>query len=317
MEYFDHLTSPIQHLSDEVTEKYGVSLTIKREDLLHPEIMGNKLRKLKYNIIQARYDNASQLLSFGGAYSNHILALSAAGRIFNMPTTGIIRGDELQKSRLNPVLEKAQKNGMQLSFISRADYRHKTEPGFLQKLHEEFGEFTLIPEGGTNALAVKGAAEIVESLDDDYDLITCACGTGGTMAGIIKGVYQNELGNVRVSGFSALKGGGFISGEIRKLLPVEIYRHVSWNINTDFHFAGYAKTSAALIEFIRWFHDRHGIDLDYIYTGKLMYGLYSLIKSGDIAAGSRVLAIHTGGTQTAALRHLTNVQQTGSGNDSG
>jgi 1-aminocyclopropane-1-carboxylate deaminase/D-cysteine desulfhydrase-like pyridoxal-dependent ACC family enzyme len=304
MELFENIVSPIQHLRDEVTEKYGVSLAIKREDLIHPEMMGNKLRKLKYNIIQARHDNAPTLLSFGGAYSNHILALSAAGRIFNMPTIGIIRGDELQKSKLNPVLEKAQNNGMQLSFITRADYRKKTEPAFLQNMHDEFGEFTLIPEGGTNALAVKGAAEILDDLDEGYDLITCACGTGGTLAGIIKGVYQNELGNVTVAGFSVLKGGGFISDEIKKLLPVEIYRHVQWDINTDYHFAGYAKTSDALIEFIKWFQDRHSIDLDYIYTGKMMYGLYSLIKSGSIATGSRVLAIHTGGTQTASIRHL-------------
>lgn len=304
MELFENITSPIQHLSDEVTEKYGVSLAVKREDLNHPEIMGNKLRKLKYNLIQARHDDAPQLLSFGGAYSNHILALSAAGRILNMPTTGIIRGDELQKSRLNPVLEKAQENGMQLSFISRSDYRKKTEPHFLQQLHEEFGVFALIPEGGTNALAVKGAAEIIKDLGEGYDVITCACGTGGTLAGIIKGVYQNGLGNVTVIGFSVLKNGGFISNEINKLLPVEICRQVKWNINTDYHFAGYARTSAALIGFIQWFQDRHGIDLDYIYTGKMMYGLYSLIRSGGIAQGSRVLTIHTGGTQTASIRHL-------------
>ncbi len=304
MDVFDTVNAPIQMLTDEVTEQYSVSLAMKREDLLHAEIMGNKFRKLKYNIKAALQSGGEPLLSFGGAYSNHILALSAAGRLFGLPTIGVIRGDELQHSALNPILERACKNGMRLSFVSRADYRRKSDVDFLQQLQAEFGPFTVIPEGGTNLAAIKGAAEIMQDISNEYDVITCACGTGGTLAGMIKGAYQHELSDVLLLGFPVLKGGEFIRDEILKWVPEEITSQVRWDINTEYHFGGYAKTSAELVRFIQWFQERHGIALDYIYTGKMMYGLYALIESGVIAAGSKVLAIHTGGTQTASLRHL-------------
>ncbi len=304
MELFENIDAPIHRLSDEVTDRYGVQLAIKREDFVHPEIMGNKLRKLKYNIIDACKSYNPVLLSFGGAYSNHILALSAAGRIFTIPTIGIIRGDELAGAGLNPVLDVAQRNGMQLAFVSRMDYRRKTEPEFLQGLHDEYGDFTVIPEGGSNSLAVKGAAEIVADIDDEFDVIACACGTGGTLAGLISGVHQYRSGAGRVRGFAVLKGATFIRDAVQKLLAEHVYTDVEWDIESGYHFGGYARTSAALIDFMKWFEGRHAIELDYIYTGKMMYALYAQIKSGQIAAGSRVLAIHTGGTQTAALRHL-------------
>jgi 1-aminocyclopropane-1-carboxylate deaminase/D-cysteine desulfhydrase-like pyridoxal-dependent ACC family enzyme len=304
MEIFNHINAPIQLLIDEFTGQYGVSLSIKREDLNHAEIMGNKLRKLKYNLLEAERLNSPALLSFGGAFSNHILALSAAGKIFNIPTIGIIRGEELMNTSLNPVLEQARSNGMKLHFISRECYKRKAQTGFIDALHGQFGEFVMIPEGGSNELGVKGAAEITDDIRSEYDVIACACGTGGTLAGIIKGVYENGLAAGQVIGFPILKGGEYIHDEIKKFLPQEIYNNVNWDINTDFHFGGYAKTTMALIEFIQWFKDMHKIDLDYIYTGKMMYGVYSLIQSGYFGAQSKVLAIHTGGTQTASIRHL-------------
>ncbi|NOY66564.1 MAG: 1-aminocyclopropane-1-carboxylate deaminase/D-cysteine desulfhydrase [Gammaproteobacteria bacterium] len=301
MKIFNNITAPVQALVDPVTREHGISLFIKREDLNHPEIMGNKLRKLKYNLLAAKEQNITTLLSFGGAFSNHILALSAAGRIFNFSTIGIIRGDELESKPLNPVLLKAKQNGMQLFFISRSDYREKESAGFIKKLHLSYGNFFMIPEGGSNKLAVNGAAEIMDDLDEEYDLIACACGTGGTLAGIIEGAFRQNKKNTQITGFQILDADSYMSNKISSLVSKKISKGINWNINADYHFGGYAKTNTELLDFIRWFKISHNIDLDYIYTGKMMFGLYQLIKASHFKEGSRLLAIHTGGTQTAKL----------------
>ena len=170
MEIWPTIKPPVQSLDDEITREHGISVHIKREDLNHSEIIGNKLRKLKYNLIEAKHQRASVLLSFGGAYSNHILALSAAGRIFNIPTIGIIRGEELQSAPLNPVLQQAQLNGMDLYFVSRETYKRKAQIDYLMSLQERFGGCCIIPEGGSNQLGVQGAAEIVEDIDSEFDV---------------------------------------------------------------------------------------------------------------------------------------------------
>jgi 1-aminocyclopropane-1-carboxylate deaminase len=301
MELFNNIRAPIQSLTDEITRQYNVSLAIKREDLNHPDIVGNKLRKLKYNILAAKQKNKAVILSFGGAYSNHILALSAAGKIFNIPTIGVIRGEELQNAALNPVLSKAKANGMRLSFITREQYKRKNESAFIENLHNTLGDFYLIPEGGSNELGVKGAAEILEGLEDQYDVIVCATGTGGTLAGLIQGAHDYGLQPNLVAGISVLKENSPVRADIIKLLPQDVCQHVDWLINTDYHFGGYAKTNQLLLDFIRWFKTTHGIDLDYIYTGKMMFGIYNLIQSGSFTDGCRILAIHTGGTQTASV----------------
>jgi len=299
MDIFEHINAPVEELSDEITRKHNVSLFIKREDLNHPEIMGNKLRKLKYNILEAQQLKSPCILSFGGAYSNHILALSAAGRIYNIPTIGVIRGNELAFKPLNPILTKAKVNGMQLNFIAREEYRTKNSDISIAKLHEKFGDFYILPEGGSNALAVKGSAEIVDDLQDNYDVITCACGTGGTLAGIILGAYQQNLSKTQVLGFQVVNADDYIENQVKFLLNAEAQGHIHWSINPDYHFDGYAKKNKALIHFINWFKLTHNIDLDYIYTGKMMFGLYQLIQSSYFKQGNRLLAIHTGGIQTA------------------
>ncbi len=291
----------MQPLEDDITREYGINVAIKREDLNHSELIGNKLRKLKYNLIEAQHQHASALLSFGGAYSNHILALSAAGRIFSMPTIGVIRGDELHDAPLNPVLQQAKSNGMDLHFVSRETYKRKTQADYLISLHEQFGKFYMIPEGGSNQLGIKGAAEIVDDIDSEYDVIASACGTGGTLAGIIKGVHESDFLSSMVIGFSVLKGGEFLHGDIQQMIPKEISHQANWHINTDYHFGGYAKTRPPLLAFIQWFKQVHQIELDTIYTGKMVYAIYDLIKSGYFKKGSRLLLIHTGGTQTAKL----------------
>lgn len=300
MDIFSDIIVPTQPLIDEVTHRHRVSLFLKREDLNHAEIMGNKLRKLKYNIIEAKKQAVPTLLSFGGAYSNHILALSAAGRLFNMPTIGVIRGEELAAQALNPVLDQAKQNGMTLHFVSRQQYKLKNEAHFIDQLQQKFGPYYAIPEGGSNALGVKGAAEILDKLDDQYDVVICACGTGGTLAGLIKAVHDNRL-ETRLLGISVLKDNGCQRDDIVRMLPQGVADQVEWQLNTAYHCGGYAKVSSELLSFMHQFRSNHATELDTIYTGKMMYGVYQLIQAGYFTEDSKILLIHTGGTQTAPL----------------
>ncbi|MTI33033.1 1-aminocyclopropane-1-carboxylate deaminase/D-cysteine desulfhydrase [Xanthovirga aplysinae] len=283
--------APTVEIFDPIFEKNQVRLFIKREDLLHPDISGNKWRKLKYNLKEANRRGEKTLLTFGGAYSNHIYAVAAAGKESGFKTIGIIRGEE--HLPLNPTLKFAKNCDMELHYLSRGDYRKKHIPKFIEQLHDKFGDFYLIPEGGTNNFAIKGCTEIVDEIPIAFDVICSACGTGGTLAGLIAGLN----GEKKVIGFSALKG-DFLRGEVEKLLTgynKKIYKN--WTINSDFHFGGYAKVKPELILFIHTFVDKHQIPLDPIYTGKMFYGIYELIKSGYFKEGSRIVALHTGGLQ--------------------
>lgn len=266
-----------------------IQVTIKREDLLHAQISGNKFRKLKYNLIKARQFNQRTLLTFGGAYSNHIAAVAAAAHEFGFNSIGIIRGEELaDKIDQNPTLHKAHQHGMQLHFVSRADYRRKTESEFIKQLIEQYGEFYLIPEGGSNHLAVQGCAEILTTHDrQQFDYVCCAVGTGGTLAGIIESSAPSQT----VLGFAALKG-DFLQAQIQQWTG-----KTNWRLISDYHCGGYAKTTPALLHFIQQFYQRTGIPLEPIYTGKLMFGLLDLIQRGYFAPHSRILVIHTGGLQ--------------------
>lgn len=266
----------------------NITVSIKREDLLHPEISGNKFRKLKYNIAKAQEQGYSQLLTFGGAYSNHIAATAAAGRIFGIKTIGIIRGDELSQTyQNNPTLAKAEQDGMVFQFISRQAYRRKTCPDFLQALQQEFGHVYIVPEGGTNAEAIQGTAEILTETDQNFDYIAVAVGTGGTIAGIINSANPDQM----VLGFPALKG-EFLGAQIRQWT-----HQPNWTLIHDYHFGGYAKYNDNLLSFIASFQDKTGIALDPIYTGKMVYGICDLIDKNHFPAGSKILLIHTGGLQ--------------------
>ena len=275
-----------------VYQKNGVSVSVKREDLLHPYISGNKFRKLKYNILEAKKQHKKQLLTFGGAFSNHISATAYAGKLFGFKTIGVIRGDELAKNiqntlYTNPTLRFADQNGMAFKFISRTDYRKKKERTFLQNLQAEFGDFYLVPEGGTNALAVKGCEEIISEKEKEFDYIAVASGTGGTISGIINTSFKHQL----VLGFPALKG-DFLDADIQKYIHKKNYKWIS-----DFHFGGFAKTNDELVRFINEFHQKYKIPLDPIYTAKMFYGIEKMIENGYFKKGSRILAIHTGGLQ--------------------
>jgi 1-aminocyclopropane-1-carboxylate deaminase len=266
----------------------SISVQIKREDLIHPFVSGNKFRKLKYNLLQAKAENQKTLLTFGGAFSNHIAAVAFAGKERGFKTIGIIRGDELaQKVNENPTLLFAQKCGMQLEFISREEYRLKSELSFIENLKHKFGNFYLIPEGGTNALAIKGCEEIITHEDADFDYICCSIGTGGTISGLINSALPHQ----KVLGFPALKG-DFLKEEIRNFAQNE-----NWELISDYHFGGYGKINAELVLFINHFYAENQIPLDPIYTGKMVFGVIDLIQKNYFPAESKILMIHTGGIQ--------------------
>jgi 1-aminocyclopropane-1-carboxylate deaminase/D-cysteine desulfhydrase-like pyridoxal-dependent ACC family enzyme len=268
-----------------------VRLFVKREDQLHAIISGNKWRKLKYNVLAAKEKGETTLLTFGGAYSNHIHAVAGVAKEHNFKSIGIIRGEE--HLPLNPTLEDAGEMGMQFHYLDRTTYRVKSSNEVLALLKAKFGRFYLIPEGGTNELALKGAAEIVENIADDYNYFCLPCGTGGTAAGIINGLG----GKSAVIGFSVLKG-DFHEDEIRKWLKATGNSSLAnWQVNTAYHFGGYAKYNQQLINFINDFRSNYDIPLDPIYTGKLFFGLMDMISIGKFPENSRVLAIHTGGLQ--------------------
>ena len=272
-------------------ENTNISLYIKREDLLRPNISGNKFRKLKYNLAQAKNENKQTLLTFGGAFSNHILAVAAAGKEQGFKTIGIIRGEELKdKIAENPTLQKAEDFGMVFEFVGREVYREKASPKFIHQLVEKFGDFYLIPEGGTNDLAVKGCEEILTQNDEKFDYICCAVGTGGTISGLINCSKNGQ----QVLGFPALKG-DFLREDICKFVS-----KTNWNLITDYHFGGYAKVSEELILFINEFYQKHKIPLDPIYTGKMMFGVLDLINKNYFPENSKILVIHTGGLQGIA-----------------
>lgn len=289
----ESLPTPIISIHDPQLAKKGVELLIKREDLNHPVISGNKWRKLKYNLQEAKKQGHNRLLTFGGAYSNHIYAVAGAGREFGFETIGIIRGEE--HLPLNPTLSFAKTAGMQLHYMDRATYRRKSEPDIIKLLKQQYGDCYLIPEGGTNALAIRGCEEIVAEIDTDFDYLCCPVGTGGTVAGLISGLK----GKSNVIGFSSLKG-NFLQKEVGQLLEEEGSHFTNWIINTDYHFGGYAKTKPALLDFIKGFEEQHHIPLDPVYTAKMLFGIYDLIQSGQFPPGTRILAVHTGGLQGRA-----------------
>lgn len=265
-----------------------ITLYIKREDQLHPFVSGNKFRKLKYNLDQARKESKNTLLTFGGAFSNHILAVAAAGKENGFKTIGIIRGEELQdKIAENPTLQQAQDFGMVFEFVSREIYREKGNEDFLGKLEGKFGDFYLLPEGGTNDLAVKGCAEILSVNDTRFDYICCSVGTGGTISGIVNCSKSSQ----QVLGFPALKG-DFLREDICKFV-----RNPNWKLISDYHFGGYAKITGELIRFINDFYEKYQIPLDPVYTGKMVFGVMDMIQKGQFPKGAKILMIHTGGLQ--------------------
>ena len=304
--------SPLQPLQSPFLKQAGIRLFIKRDDLIHPQFGGNKWRKLKYNLIYARQQQFETLLTFGGAWSNHIYATAAAARYYDFNSIGIIRGEK--HTPLNTTLAFAEQCGMQLHYLNRADYRQKHEAHYLQELKQKFGNIYILPEGGSNLLALKGCAEIVPEIDDAFsdrfgtgsanrpDVICCACGTGATLAGLVSASRLTAVKKTQqLIGFSALKGGEFLNDEVKTFLnknnPDTDKPDTDWHIETDFHFGGYAKVDDTLIHFIKDFQAQYDIALDAVYTGKMFYGLFKRIEAGTFPPGTTIVAIHSGGLQ--------------------
>jgi 1-aminocyclopropane-1-carboxylate deaminase len=291
--YIDISKSPLQPL-------YG-SLWIKRDDLIDPIIGGNKFRKLKYNVARALELNKTELLTFGGAYSNHILATARAGELATLKTIGIIRGHA--EKGLSPVLCKAHDMGMQLEFVSREDYKLRGDHYHLDALQAKHPSAYIIPEGGTNTAALKGVAEIRHELPDDTEVIAVACGSGGTLAGLITAYADRP--DVSLLGFSVLKGEDQLTPTIKKLLKEGgVEAKCQWRVITGHHFGGYAKAPQELTDYMRQFKAQHDIALDYVYTGKMMFGLEEWLKTHPEV--TKAVALHTGGLFTASLDKTDN-----------
>jgi len=291
----DFLNSPIQKLSETNPNSLLLELSMKREDLISGEVSGNKYRKLKYNLAKAETEQHKTLLTYGGAFSNHIAATASAGQIAGFKTIGVIRGEELgvdleKTLRQNATLRFADKCNMYLYFVSRANYKEKNKKAFRESLKNKFQDFYEIPEGGTNDLAVRGCTEILDENTAVYDYIACPVGTGGTIAGIIEGSLPHQ----KILGFPALKG-DFLETEIKRYTS-----KTNWQLIPDYHFGGYAKVNQELISFINLFKKQQSIQLDPIYTGKMMYGLIDMMRNGFFSKNTRILAVHTGGLQGIA-----------------
>ncbi|MFG2649247.1 1-aminocyclopropane-1-carboxylate deaminase/D-cysteine desulfhydrase [Streptomyces sp. NPDC048436] len=285
------LPSPLQEVEDDRFARHGVSLTLKRDDLIHPDLPGNKYRKLALNLDAAVTAGHSTLLTFGGAYSNHLRATAAAGRLLGMDTIGVVRGDELATRPLNPSLTRCVADGMRLRFIDRSTYRRKTEPEVLAALVHDTGadDAYVIPEGGSNSLAVQGCTALGEELRGRTHTAAVACGTGGTLAGMAAGLAPDQ----RALGIPVLKG-GFLGPEIQALqqrtfgAPTD-----NWHLDERFHFGGYARTPPQLTAFADDFEDRHGLPVERVYVAKLLYALTALSEEGCFPPGTQVTAVIT------------------------
>ncbi len=277
---------PLQEITDPLLEEKSLRVFVKREDLIHEKISGNKWRKLVYNLQYAKAKQFSTLVTFGGAFSNHIAATAAAGKEFGFKTIGVIRGEEYLP--LNSTLHYASACGMEFRYVNRSAYREKSSKEFQEKYLSDIQDYYLIPEGGTNELAVQGCEEILADMELDFDVVCCACGTGGTISGLINSLKPHQ----KAIGFPALKGAGFLAEEIDKYV-----KNSQWSLNLDYHFGGYAKVNENLIDFVNRFKVKHKIPLDPIYTGKMMFGLWDLIEKDYFRRGSTIIVVHTGGLQ--------------------
>lgn len=276
-------------IDDDRLRVAGVRVLLKRDDLIHPQVPGNKWRKLKYNIATARERGFETLLTFGGAYSNHIRATAAVGAYCGFETIGVIRGEE--HLPLNSSLDYAVSRGMRLTYLDRTTYRAKTSDAVIDALHREFGAFYLIPEGGSNADAVRGCAELPAELDASVDVLFCAVGTGGTLAGVAAGARAGQL----VVGVPVLMGGAFLEDDIVRLQE-QVYggRNGSWRLECDYHFGGYAKRTSELDGFVDDFEGRHGLRLDWVYEAKMMYALLDQAERDAFARGTTIVALISG-----------------------
>lgn len=283
------LPSPLQEVADERFARHGLRLLLKRDDLIHPRLVGNKWRKLAPNLRAAA---GRPLLTFGGAYSNHLRATAAAGHLLGLPTVGVVRGQELADRPLNPSLARCAADGMRLHFVDRSTYRHKSDPATLAAVLRAVGaeDAYVVPEGGSNSLAVRGCQDLGAELRGRADVVALACGTGGTLAGLAAGLAPDQ----RALGIPVLKG-GFLDREIQQLQEKAFGGpRGDWSLDDRFHFGGYARTSPELDAFADDFETRHVLPMEHLYVAKLLYGLVTLAGEGAFPRGTTLAAVITG-----------------------
>ncbi|HTE33159.1 MAG TPA: pyridoxal-phosphate dependent enzyme [Chryseolinea sp.] len=283
--FLSYTETPIIPIHSTLLESAKVRLFVKREDLNHETVSGNKWWKLKNNLQEALRLKFDRILTYGGAFSNHIYASAAATHELGIQSVGIIRGEPV--SPLNPILHFASGHGMKLHYLSRADYRKKEDAAEVDKLVSLVGSFYLMPEGGTNELAITGVEEFASQLPKDFDFICCPVGTGGTLTGLVRGLR----GQSKALGFTVLKGGESWIDEVNALRP----GYSNWALINDYHFGGYAKTSSVLSDFMDQFTTTHHVPLEHVYSGKMFYGIFDLLQKGFFRPGCSILALHTGG----------------------
>lgn len=286
--------SPIQKLNYPIFEEKKLDVWVKRDDLIHSEISGNKWRKLKYNIKAFNKGNFNSIVTFGGAYSNHILATAKVCYNFNIKSIGIIRGEE-QKA-LNPTLKRAKELGMELNYISRLEYKNKHTQTFIKNINNKYNNPYIIPEGGGNKEGVLGCKDIIKEIPLDFNYVLTDCGTGATLAGISLAIKKHQ----KAIGIPVLKGGEFILDEVKKyycLLQEDITKIENIKLKTQYHFGGYAKHKTELLDFMKSFYKETGIKTDPIYTGKLFYSVVDLVKNNYFKQNSTIVVVHTGGLQ--------------------
>lgn len=280
------LPSPVVELHD---ERLGeVRVLLKRDDLVHPVVSGNKWRKLKYVLDDSEIAGATTLLTFGGAYSNHVRALAAAGLSLGLRTIGVIRG---QERPFNDVLAGAVADGMHLHYVDRTTYRRRRDAALHDELRAAYGDFHLVPEGGTSVLALRGCAEIVAEIERPFDMIVCPVGTGGTLAGLATGL----AGGQSAIGISTLKGAVSLDSDVDRLISADVGTSLrNWRIDSRFHHGGFARRSRELDAFLDDFDVRHDLRPDPVYVGKMLFGLFAMISAGEVPPGAVVVALVTG-----------------------
>ncbi len=282
-------SSPLYEITNSYITKKKIELFIKRDDLIHPLVSGNKWRKLKYNLIAVKEQRKTELVTFGGAFSNHIHATAAAGKLFGINTHGIIRGPELDLN--NPTLKFAKHAGMTLHPVTRTEYRLRNQPEYLSQLQKRFPNAYILPEGGTNSAALQGVKELAKTLPE-HDYLFCPTGSGGTLAGLIEGSKEST----QVLGVAVLKNADYLKADITQLSKKAKYQD-NWQLLCDFHDGGYGKFSDTLWSFCQSFSQEHSIPLEPIYSGKMMYAIWQLIEQDYFPKGAKIIAIHTGGLQ--------------------
>jgi len=286
------IPSPVEEVDHPLLSQYGVSLFIKRDDLIHEQVSGNKYRKLKYNLLDAQVRRVERLVTFGGAFSNHLYAFAAACRLAGIPCTGFVRGEI---DPFNPTMQFCREQGMDLISVTREDYRQKENSPFVREYLRHLQNAQVIPEGGSNALALKGVTEIMEEiqvqLQDLPDVMIVSAGTGGTAAGLLTRLPHP----MKLLVFSALKSNHLY----REILDLAGHPENadSLTVADSYHFGGYGKTQIQLTGFMDAFEESTGIPLDPVYTGKAMFGFFEELKNGRFPRGSRILFLHTGGLQ--------------------